>query len=178
MNVPQVVRTRRWLLLLLLLFGSIGCDQVTKAIAVERMAGEPALSLFYDSVRVLHTENEGAFLSLGASLPSSVRFWILTVANGALCVGLLIVLITRWRMSSLQFVGLALIAGGGFGNLIDRIFNDGRVVDFLNVGIGPLRTGIFNVADLAITAGALALLSCRTRDAPAPDPMGRPPAGG
>jgi len=33
------------------------------------------------------------------------------------------------------------------------------VVDFLNVGIGPLRTGIFNVADLAITAGAVVLIA-------------------
>jgi signal peptidase II len=172
------MRTRRWLLLLALLFGSIGCDQVTKAIAVERLAGEPAISLLHDTVRLLHTENEGAFLSLGASLPSGARFWILTVANGALCAGLLIVLITRRRMPSLQFAALALIAGGGLGNLIDRIANDGRVVDFLNVGIGPLRTGIFNVADLAITAGALALLSSRTRDAPSSDAAGRAPDRG
>src|SRR5687768_7175296 len=96
-------------------------------------------------------------------MSSSARFWILTVANSALIVGLLIVLITRWRMSSLQFTGLALMVGGGLGNLIDRLINDGRVVDFLNVGIGPLRTGIFNVADLAITAGAVALLFVRGR---------------
>ena len=47
----------------------------------------------------------------------------------------------------------ALIAGGGLGNLYDRLTNTGRVVDFLMVGMGSLRTGIFNVADLAITFG-------------------------
>jgi signal peptidase II len=41
---------------------------------------------------------------------------------------------------------------------LDRARNGGHVVDFLNVGVGPLRTGVFNVADVAIVAGALGLL--------------------
>ena len=163
MPVAQTVRTQRFLLLAALLFGSIGCDQVTKTIATQTMADRPGVSLFHDVVRVQHTENEGAFLSLGANLPDGARFWILTVANIALCAGLLIVLVTRWKMSNAQFVGLALIAGGGIGNLIDRITNDGRVVDFLNLGIGSVRTGIFNVADVAIMAGAVALMLTRRR---------------
>ena len=152
------MRARRLLLLFLLLFGSIGCDQATKSIAVNAIERGPAVSYFYDTVRLQLVENEGAFLSFGEQLPAAARFWILTVANAALVIGLLILLITRWRMSSLQFVALALITGGGFGNLIDRVLNDGKVVDFLNVGVGPVRTGIFNVADVAIMAGALALL--------------------
>ena len=51
-----------------------------------------------------------------------------------------------------------LVMGGGFGNLIDRIYNQGRVVDFMNLGIGSLRTGVFNVADLAVTFGAIAVV--------------------
>ena len=46
----------------------------------------------------------------------------------------------------------------GSGNLIDRILHDGTVVDFLNFGIGSLRTGIFNVADVAIMGGAALLI--------------------
>jgi signal peptidase II len=56
-----------------------------------------------------------------------------------------------------RFVALAFIAGGGISNLIDRLIYGGLVTDFLNVGIGPFRTGIFNVADMAILAGALLL---------------------
>lgn len=41
--------------------------------------------------------------------------------------------------------------------MIDRILHDGSVVDFINVGIGPFRTGIFNIADLAIMGGAIVL---------------------
>jgi signal peptidase II len=48
-----------------------------------------------------------------------------------------------------------LIVGGGVSNLIDRLRYGGYVVDFLNVGIGSLRTGIFNVADMAIMAGVI-----------------------
>ena len=46
---------------------------------------------------------------------------------------------------------LALLLAGALGNLIDRIRWDGLVIDFLNLGIGPLRTGVFNVADMAVT---------------------------
>lgn len=49
----------------------------------------------------------------------------------------------------------------GVGNLVGRIRYGGVVVDFMNIGIGPLRTGIFNVADLAIFAGALVLIAGR-----------------
>jgi signal peptidase II len=62
------------------------------------------------------------------------------------------------RLEPWRVVALALVAGGGISNLIDRLLYNGRVTDFLNVGIGSLRTGIFNVADMAIMAGALLLL--------------------
>lgn len=46
---------------------------------------------------------------------------------------------------------------GGTGNLWDLVIHDGRVIDFMNVGIGSLRTGIFNVADFRITNGVVLL---------------------
>ena len=53
----------------------------------------------------------------------------------------------------LQILALSLICSGGVGNLLDRVRYDGHVTDFLNIGIGPVRTGIFNVADVALMAG-------------------------
>ena len=53
---------------------------------------------------------------------------------------------------------LALILAGGLGNQIDRLLFQGGVTDFLFLTLGPLHTGIFNVADMAIMAGALLLL--------------------
>ena len=58
-------------------------------------------------------------------------------------------------MSRWQIIALALIAAGGFGNLIDRVLYDGRVTDFLNLGVGSLRTGIFNIADAVEVIGVL-----------------------
>ncbi len=57
-------------------------------------------------------------------------------------------------MSNVQTIGAALICSGGLGNLIDRLTKGGYVTDFLNVGIGPLRTGIFNIADFVLLVGA------------------------
>jgi signal peptidase II len=52
----------------------------------------------------------------------------------------------------IQILALSLICAGGVGNLIDR-WTLGYSTDFLNLGIGPIRTGIFNVADVALMAG-------------------------
>ena len=54
-------------------------------------------------------------------------------------------------MDNLTTIAFALILGGGLSNMWDRILHSGFVVDFMNLGIGSLRTGIFNVADMAIT---------------------------
>ena len=61
------------------------------------------------------------------------------------------------KLNSLAVSSSVLIIGGGLGNLIDRITNKGSVIDFMNIGIGSIRTGIFNVADLTIMAGVLML---------------------
>ena len=52
-----------------------------------------------------------------------------------------------------------LIISGGLGNLIDRMVNQGAVIDFMNIGLGSIRTGVFNGADLAIMVGLLLLLA-------------------
>ena len=63
-------------------------------------------------------------------------------------------------------MGKPLVAGGGLGNLWDRLARDGAVVDFLNLGIGPVRTGIFNVADLVLVAGLVVLAIAGRRAGP------------
>jgi signal peptidase II len=57
-----------------------------------------------------------------------------------------------------MMIALAFVVGGGIGNLLSRLLNEGRVIDFINIGFGPLRTGTFNVADMAIMAGVGALV--------------------
>jgi len=93
-------------------------------------------------------------------------------------IGLVCASLFARRLSTTRFVALALVAGGGLSNLIDRLVYDGRVTDFLNVGIGSLRTGIFNLADTAILAGALLLIfkgNAPSLPAAAPPPSGSAP---
>jgi signal peptidase II len=105
-----------------------------------------------DTVRLGYAENAGGFLSLGADLPRQSRTAVFTIATG-LALLVLVAMAVRDRLAGPSGVGLVLFVAGGASNWIDRVLS-GSVVDFLNVGIGPLRTGVFNVADVAIMVGA------------------------
>jgi len=164
-------RLTRLGLLLAVLVTCVGCDQVTKSIATQKLAprGEP-VSLLGDTLKLTYIKNPGAFLGMGGDLHPGLRFWSLTVVNGMLLLFLGYILITRWDMSLGSFAAWTLILAGGIGNLIDRVWQNGLVTDFLNVGIGPLRTGIFNVADMAVTAGfALFLIVWWREEKQSPD---------
>lgn len=151
------MKTRLWILILIM-GGTIGCDRVTKSLARSTLQGVSPQSFLHETLRLEYVENEGAFLGLGGKWSRSGRFWLFTVGNGVL---LLWIGLWIWRSRAHpvgETLGLALIWSGGVGNFIDRILLSGRVVDFLNVGIGPVRTGIFNVADVAIVIGVALLV--------------------
>lgn len=136
-------------------FVTIGCDQVTKHAATVLLEGEPDRSYVADTLRLGYSENTGGFLSLGADLPPAARTAVFTVATGCLLLALLAIGV-RQGYAGWSALGLVLFVAGGFSNWIDRALH-GRVVDFLNVGIGSVRTGVFNVADMVIMLGALLL---------------------
>ena len=62
------------------------------------------------------------------------------------------------RAGRVALIGLALVAGGAVGNLLDRLISDRGVVDFLDLGVGATRFFVFNVADAGISIGAGLLL--------------------
>ncbi len=142
--------------LALVMASTIGCDRVTKHMATALLADKPTQSFLADSVRLVYAENTGGFLSLGAGLPPAVRTSLFTVATGLVLVVLLVILL-RSRWSLWRSLGMALFIAGGVSNWIDRAVS-GSVVDFMNVGIGWLRTGIFNFADVAIMLGITLLV--------------------
>jgi signal peptidase II len=147
---------RRGVLLCLLLAGTAGCDRVTKHLAVTTLAGMPGQSYLGDTVRLDYHENPGGFLSTGATWRPETRAVIFQLANGIFLFGTLLFAV-HYQWSRLAAAGLMLFVAGGLSNLIDRVAM-GTVIDFMNVGIGPWRTGIFNVADVAIMAGVALLL--------------------
>jgi signal peptidase II len=124
--------------------------------ATATLAGMPGRSYLADTVWVGYVENRGGFLSVGATWPPGVRAFVFTAGTGLMLVALTVLAIRRrWR--GWPLVGVALITAGGASNWIDRVVR-GSVVDFLNLGIGPIRTGVFNVADMAIMTGAVLLV--------------------
>jgi signal peptidase II len=149
---------QRFAVVTLTLLSCVGCDQMSKTSARSLLASGNAQSYLGDSLRLQLVENPGSFLSLGASLPEHFRFALFTAAVAALLLGLVAASLFVRRLEPWRVIALALVAGGGISNLIDRLMYEGRVTDFLNVGIGGVRTGIFNVADMAIMSGALLLL--------------------
>jgi signal peptidase II len=161
----------RLTLVSLLLVGCVGCDQISKHVARSELTPAETHSYLNDTVRVVLTENTGAFLSLGDSLPESARALIFRGAVGLVVLGLLWAAAFARGFGRWQIVALTLLAAGGMGNLIDRLVYDGRVTDFLNLGVGSLRTGIFNVADVVAVMGVVVyLLASRSAQPNRPSP--------
>ena len=145
MNLVSKPALATWIL------GGVAFDQITKAIArAVLVEGEP-----HDFLGgVLHirlVENHGAFLSLGSNLPEPLRNAIFLVGASLMVAGLVAWIFLSKTADAPTRLVMSWIAAGGIGNIIDRAIFDGGVTDFLNLGLGSLRTGIFNVADMYIT---------------------------
>ena len=151
-GTTEISQRRRIILLLLGIVVIVAIDQASKAYAIRHWMGQPRQSFLQDVFRIEFALNKGAFLGFMKDWSEKLRFLVLTIANGVVLAALTVYLATARRMAWNTYTPLLLIVGGGIGNLIDRI-RFGSVVDFFNLGIGDLRTGIFNAADMAITLG-------------------------
>jgi len=165
----MMIRIGLRVLLLVAIGSTIACDRATKHNAATMLSGTGNRSFLADTIRLEYAENAGAFLSLGADWPSWVRTTLFGIGNAVLLLTLAVVAMRR-QWSRRALLGLALCVAGGASNLLDRLAF-GKVVDFINVGLGPVRTGIFNVADMAIMFGvALVVLAGLKESAPSPAP--------
>jgi signal peptidase II len=151
-------------LVLITVVACVGCDQKTKSLARDHLRGKVTASYLGDTIRLDYAENPGGFLSLGDSIPRPWRTAVFTIGAGASLAAILLYALLASRSGTYQVLALSLFCGGGMSNLIDRVIYGGNVRDFLNVGLGPVRTGIFNLADVAILAGSFLLLLSRCRE--------------
>jgi signal peptidase II len=141
------------------LVACIGCDHASKLAAAALLDPEETISLASGALRFELVYNEGAFLGLGSGLPPALRMLVLG-GLAPLALGFFVVRLLRAGSPARgELVALGLIAGGGLGNWLDRLASGGLVTDFVSVGFGPLRTGIFNFADVALVGGVLLLLA-------------------
>lgn len=145
---------RSWASWLIISMVVIALDQSTKyGITQSFILGEslPVTSFF----NLVLAYNTGAAFNLFAQASGWQHAFFVTIASGASV--LIIYLLRKHAQQVLFSFALSLILGGALGNLIDRILF-GHVVDFLDFHYGNYHWPAFNVADSAITGGALLLV--------------------
>ncbi len=103
--------------------------------------------------RLAYVRNPGAAMGL-----TPFGRWTLVTISAAAVVALVWFLVITPTAQRLRRVAMGLILGGALGNLVDRVFYDGLVVDFLDFGLGTARFWTFNVADIGVTCGGTLLL--------------------
>ncbi len=157
-------RRRRWALFLGLAAAVIVLDQVSKlwvdasfGIASRAIpAGQPGgpTEILGDLVRIAKTYNDGAIFGVFEAIAPIMAVLSLLVIGG--------ITWFEWRHGAasgpLVTIGLGLLLGGAFGNLIDRV-RLGQVIDFVDMGIGDTRWYAWNVSDAAVFVGILVLLA-------------------
>ena len=167
-------RTLRFLAVLLVLLSTAGCDQATKHLARTELSQWRSSPIAGGFIELTLAENPGTFLSLGASLPEPIRHGLLTIGIG---IGLTCLLAYLVRASALRwssFFALSLVWAGGMSNLVDRFARKGLVTDFILLRLGPIHTGILNVADLAIVLGIVILFCASFKGDKQPTTTSRP----
>jgi len=140
-------------------FSNYFLDRVTKILAIEHLqylrgSEKPIIGQL---VFLSYVENEGAFLSVGSAWEGPLKALLFIILPLIACIFALLYCIFR-EENKISVILIVSIIAGGLGNIQDRIFNDGKVTDFLRFAIGDLSTGVLNFADMSITFGAILLL--------------------
>ncbi len=156
----EIMRANKFLRIILILFIlalNIGCDQVSKSFIRHKMEIYDEYTFLHRHITIRRVENIGAFLSLGDSLSRPLKIILLDILPLiAITFGLAFILI-KTNLNRISLAAIILIIGGGAGNLYDRMVH-GSVTDFMHINFVLFQTGVFNVADMSITTGALIIL--------------------
>ena len=151
------LRDRRGLLLLVSA-GVVVIDRITKLIVSQQLPNGQAHTVIPGIFRITDVHNTGAAFSMFAESTSPLTIRNVLIAFSVAAVLLIFTMLWRvGRVITVSSVALALILGGAFGNLYDRVRYH-YVVDFLEVRIYHYHWPDFNVADSCIVIGACLLL--------------------
>lgn len=134
------------LILIAVIVGVIGLDQLTKWLAVVNLQGEPSFPLWRDVLHFTYAENTGMAFGMLKD-----HRWVFMVFSTIAIVALAVYLFRFRPESRWMQISMAFIIGGGIGNMIDRIFL-GYVVDFIDFTL--INFAVFNVADSFVCVGA------------------------
>lgn len=151
------------LLPLSLMFAVILVDQISKALIVKNIPLYTVGAQFFgDFLRIVHVRNPGVAFSLGASWSENVRQITFSVIPVIVIALVIIIYFRNDDFTKLQRWAIMGIAGGGIGNIIDRIFRPEGVVDFIDVKFyeifGLERWPTFNIADSSVVVCGILLI--------------------
>lgn len=144
------------ILLIAIILGSIFLDQLTKWLAVVYLQGGPSLPIWKEVLHLTFVKNEGAAFGI-----LSGHRWVFMIFSTVAIIGLLVYLFRFSPKSRWIRIPLAMIIGGGIGNMIDRVLL-GYVIDFIDFTL--IDFAVFNVADSFVTVGAFLLMGYLIRD--------------
>ena len=134
------------ILIFAIILGAIALDQWTKWLTVIYLDYRESFPLWKDVLHFTHERNEGAAFSM-----LSDQRWVFMTFSTVAIIGLLIYLIFFRPKSKYVQITLAMIVGGGIGNMIDRVVL-GYVIDFIDFTL--IDFAVFNVADSFVCVGA------------------------
>lgn len=147
-----------WVLFLTIAAAVLALDQATKAWVLATLPGAPPVTVIPGFFNLTFSRNTGGVFGLFSGAPSLGRRAFFVGAT-AVALGVIVLFLRRWgRESRLLSVALALVAGGAVGNLVDRL-RFGSVVDFIDWHWRSHHWYTFNIADSAITGGAVLLVA-------------------
>lgn len=132
----------------------VALDVTTKLLVQRTFRPHQQVELLGDYVRLTYIHNPGAAFGIYLGDWSRIIFLVLSVVALAALVAMYRVTPVKNRV---RLAAIALVCAGAVGNLIDRLRSARGVVDFMDIGIGDLRWPVFNVADVAVTTGAILL---------------------
>ena len=135
-----------------------GSDQVSKLAARSFLTPGHPIKFFNGILEFTISHNVGAFLSLGSRLSAPLRYGLFSIGGCLIILVGLYYLVTRPQLPNRLVIALSFLLGGAIGNQIDRFAFNGSVTDFLFLSVGPVHTGVFNLADMAVMFGAIYFL--------------------
>ena len=149
---------KRNLFITLLILINISIDQISKAIVRSKMDYGQEIELIGQNFILKYVENTGAFLGMGSDLSQTYR-WIFLLILPVLVLGYVTYYIFKNKqIDKLSLIAFSCIIGGGIANVFDR-FAYGSDTDFFYINLGGIfKTGIFNIADMSVTFGLIALV--------------------
>lgn len=153
-RLAETVTRNKAVVFVLIVLGVLVLDVGTKFLVQQHFHLYQQMDVIGEYVRLTFIYNPGAAFGIHLGEYSRQIFLVLSLIALAALIGM------YWYTPATdrtRLVSISLICGGAIGNLIDRVRSASGVVDFIDVGVGAVRWPVFNIADMAVTTGAIVL---------------------